>query len=190
MYYTSNLLLRWTIGSQDTTSLSDFDTSQYHDAIWLCKLSIVSFQKWFPNAQFVVGYNGNNFKEFQELIHASSPEFTQNVKFIDQHSSLNSGEIENPYHFWPGAQQKSPIHLPHLGKYHGQQRGRVHGTYGRHYPTHRIVLHASTLFHDRSRRRTCQTNKAIRLSFELCCAPRRFAESQTDSLRRYGRHPF
>lgn len=99
---TSNLLLRWSLGTQDTVSLSDFNISQYHDMIWLCKLSIVSFQRWFPEAQFVIGFNGRDFEEFQELMYSSSPEFTQDVGFIDQYSALQSGALQNPYHFWPG----------------------------------------------------------------------------------------
>ena len=99
---TSNLLLRWSLGSQDTVSLSDFDTAQYHDAVWLCKLSVVSFQRWFPQAEFVVGFNGSEFEEFKRIIDSFEPQFTQKVRFVDQRSSLNKGVIQNPYHFWPG----------------------------------------------------------------------------------------
>lgn len=99
---TSSVILKWSIGRQDTVSLSDFEISRYHDMVWLCKLSVVSFQRWFPDAKFIIGFNGENFAEFRDIISGIQPEFVQKVEFVDQRGCLNSGQFSNPYHFWPG----------------------------------------------------------------------------------------
>lgn len=96
----SNVLLRWTIGNQDTTSLKDFGENQkFKDFIWLSKLSILSFQKFFPGAEFVVLYNGGNFREFMFLFDQSDPQLFQPVRCINQLDLIQ--EIGNPYNFAP-----------------------------------------------------------------------------------------
>lgn len=97
---TNNLILRWTTGRQNTVSLSDYERSKYEEMIWLTKLSIVSFQQWFPEAKFVLLYNGDDFSGFVDLIQQSSPAFTKAIEFIDQTHELER-RWQNPYHFWP-----------------------------------------------------------------------------------------
>lgn len=97
---TSSLILRWTTGRQNTVSLSDYERSKYESMVWLTKLSIVSFQRWFPDAQFVLMYNGDDFPGFVELVESSSPDFTQDVEYINQVEEINE-RWSNPYHFWP-----------------------------------------------------------------------------------------
>ncbi|KKL03530.1 hypothetical protein LCGC14_2625230 [marine sediment metagenome] len=97
----SNLLLRCSFGSQDTLSLSDYEKEQYCDMLWLCKLSIASFQKWFPGARFVLLYNGNDFADFVDEIEGVDLDYFYPVEYIDQHAALKEGKFQNPYHFWP-----------------------------------------------------------------------------------------
>lgn len=96
-----DVLLRWTLGSQDTTSLADFEGDKFKDMIWLCKLSILSFQKWFPSADFVLLYNGRNYNEFLETFHTIEPQLWFPIKYIDQLTELQKNPNTNPYHFWP-----------------------------------------------------------------------------------------
>lgn len=96
-----NILLRWTVGGQDTTTLSDFAGDKFKDMIWLCKMSILSFQKWFPEADLVLLYNGRDYGEFLGLLHSSDPLFWFPVKCIDQQAALKENPSSNPYHFWP-----------------------------------------------------------------------------------------
>jgi len=53
-----DLVLRWAIGEQNTHKLSQYEEEEYEDMLWLAKLSIISFQKWFPEADFMLFYNG------------------------------------------------------------------------------------------------------------------------------------
>jgi hypothetical protein len=96
------MLFRWSIGTQDTTKLSNFeDQKKLLDMIWLSKLSIYSFQKWFPDDDFMVFYNGNEFDEFVDSFNKSSPVLLKNVKFVNQLEALVSSRIINRYHFFP-----------------------------------------------------------------------------------------
>ena len=96
------LLLRWSFGDQDTTQLNDFvSKKKFMDVIWLMKLSILSFQKWFPDAKFMVFYNGNNFQSFIDSFNSSNPKLLKEVEFIDQVEFLSDGKIINRYHFFP-----------------------------------------------------------------------------------------
>jgi len=97
----SNLLLRFSIGSQDTVALSDYEKAEYFNMLWLCKLSIISFQKWFPHATFVLLYNGTAFSEFVDHINEIDLKFSSEVHFINQKDELREGRFTNPYHFWP-----------------------------------------------------------------------------------------
>lgn len=97
---TSNLLLRYTIGKQDTVALSEYDAAQYADFLWLAKLSVVSFQKWFPKARFVVLFNGDGYQEFCGTFDSMEPQLRFPVEYRDQRDMLK-GEVENPYHFYP-----------------------------------------------------------------------------------------
>lgn len=94
------LLLRWSLGEQDTTQLSDFKNNQdFFNFLWLAKLSIVSFQKRFPDARFVIFYNGNEFEKFKEIFSEIKPEFLTEVEYVDQNEILKN--ISSPYHFFP-----------------------------------------------------------------------------------------
>ena len=98
----SSLLLRWSIGDQDTVFLRDFATSQkFQQLIWLTKLSIRSFQNWF-DADFVVLYNGNQFEQFLDIFNKSSPSLLCDCLIIDQNDpTVLSEKFRNPYHFHP-----------------------------------------------------------------------------------------
>lgn len=96
-----DLVLRWTIGQQNTCTLSNFeDRKKYADYLWLSKLSIMSFQKWFPDARFVVLYNGQEYDEFLTLFAELKPDLLQEVEFVDQFNSVPH-TYENPYNFYP-----------------------------------------------------------------------------------------
>ena len=97
----SNLLLRWSIGNQDTTSLSKINEDKFKNIVWLTKLSIASFQKWFHEASCVVFYNGTEFNWFLDIFHNTHPHLTQDVEIIDQIDLINTGKFYNPYHFFP-----------------------------------------------------------------------------------------
>lgn len=98
-----NCLFRWSIGFQDTIKLSDYATNeQYLDMVYLAKLSICSFQKWFPGAEFVLLYNGQHFEAFQEFFHNQRLKLTLPVTIIDQHNpSVYPEKFTNPYEFAP-----------------------------------------------------------------------------------------
>ncbi len=99
---TENLLLRWCLGIQDTTRLADFSADQkLQDLFWLAKLSIVSFQRWFPHARFVLFYNGDDFNKFREKFHAVDLPLSQKLEYVNQIKLVKSGELPNPYHFTP-----------------------------------------------------------------------------------------
>jgi hypothetical protein len=93
------LLLRWSIGTQNTVVLDAYKKEEFLDFLWLAKLSIVSFQKFFPGARFVVFYNGNYFNEFRTTFESISPEFLCDVEYVDQTVFLSNHQ--NPYHFFP-----------------------------------------------------------------------------------------
>ena len=98
----SSLLLRWSIGDQDTVILNDFETVQkFQQLVWLAKLSIRSFQNWF-DADFILLYNGNQFERFLDIFNKSSPNLLYDCLIIDQNSPTVSPEkFNNPYHFYP-----------------------------------------------------------------------------------------
>ncbi len=98
---TSNLLLRWSCGKQDTVALSDFNKSQYKDMLWLCKMSIISFQKWFPDATCHLMFNGDDFDDFKQEMLEIDPKFVYPVIFENQREQLSIGDLSNPYHFYP-----------------------------------------------------------------------------------------
>ncbi len=97
-----NCLFRWSLGLQDTVQLSDFESDRYTDMIWLAKLSILSFQHHFPNAQFVLLYNGPDFSAFDSLFWRTSPDLPIPLLVIDQRNpSIERDKFKNPYHFYP-----------------------------------------------------------------------------------------
>lgn len=92
----SNTIFRWSIGQQNTVTLSDFDNDEsFLDLLCLAKLSIISFQRHFPGAKFIVLYNGRQFDEFVIRFNLLSPRFVAGVEYIDQ------SKIDNPYRFAP-----------------------------------------------------------------------------------------
>ena len=95
----SNTILRWSVGMQNTVVLSDRDRQQMLDMLWLCKLSVISFQKFFPGAAFYILYNGMGFQEFIYQIEEVNPQFLYPVKFINQREEIK--HTNNPYHFMP-----------------------------------------------------------------------------------------
>jgi len=94
----SDVLLRWSVGTQNTTSLSEFEDNKFQDFIALSKLSILSFQKRFPGARFVVLYNGTGFSEFKDYFDTVLPKINP-VDLLDQVLIIN--KMVNPYHFVP-----------------------------------------------------------------------------------------
>lgn len=97
----SDLLLRWSIGNQDTTSLSKISEDKFRNMLWLTKLSIASFQKWFSGSRYVLFYNGTEFDWFVDVFNEVEPKLEKDVEIVDQIKSINSGELQNPYHFFP-----------------------------------------------------------------------------------------
>jgi len=91
-----NLILRWALGTQDTHRLKEYEKTKYIDMLWLTKLSICSFQKWFPHAHFMLFYNGFNFEEFMETFESISPAFLKPLDYMNQMVGL-----KNPYNFVP-----------------------------------------------------------------------------------------
>lgn len=97
-----NLLLRWCMGIQDTTRLEDFENeSGLIDLIWLAKLSIASFQKWFPQAKFLLLYNGDDKERFCKAFEDIPLSLFQPLEIIDQTSNFGKGNFKNPYSFVP-----------------------------------------------------------------------------------------
>lgn len=97
-----NLVLRWTLGNQNTITLADYTKpGEYLDFLWLSKLSVLSFQKWFPGARCVVMYNGTGFDVFYSAWNSIKPDLLQTVEIIDQCESLKQGYIQNKYHYSP-----------------------------------------------------------------------------------------
>lgn len=98
----SNLLLRWCLGIQDTTRLDSFkDESRLLDIIWLAKLSIVSFQRWFPEARFMLFYNGEDLDKFRETFDSIELPLFQELEFVHQVALFGEGKFKNPYHYVP-----------------------------------------------------------------------------------------
>ncbi len=97
-----NCIFRWSVGAQDTTLLQDFtDQERFGEMLWLTKLSISSFQRWFPDAEFLLLYNGHNFKDFLDIFSQVSPS-VGDITYIDQHNpQTNKDKFNNPYHFVP-----------------------------------------------------------------------------------------
>lgn len=96
----SDLLFRWAFGSQDTIAMSDFQEERLDQMIWLSKLSVYSFQKWFPTADFIFLYNGSNFNEFMEKFEKATPNLNVPIKIIEQ-NPRDDLRFKNPYHFLP-----------------------------------------------------------------------------------------
>lgn len=96
----SNLILRWSLGRQDTTRLSEFDEDEkFSDFAWLAKLSILSFQKFFPGAKFVLLYNGQEFGKFINWFDQIDPVLISPIEYIDQIEMMET--MDNPYSFAP-----------------------------------------------------------------------------------------
>lgn len=93
----NNLLLRWSVGSQDTVILSDAGFAKIQQMIWLTKLSIKSFQRWFPGAQCVLLYNGDEFDNFCQLFAETWEPL--DVLILNQFS--DDPKFANQYHFVP-----------------------------------------------------------------------------------------
>lgn len=66
--------------------------------MWLAKLSIISFQRWFPDAKFILFYNGYDFDEFKNVFEKIDPHLISPVEHIDQIAKLGDGTLVNPYH--------------------------------------------------------------------------------------------
>lgn len=101
MYNANDLVLRWSIGSQDTTIIEESSLNKYKELIWLAKLSVVSFQKWFLGAEFVIFYNGYEFDEFKNLFESCGPSLICDVIYVDQYQGLLNGYIKHGYDFFP-----------------------------------------------------------------------------------------
>jgi len=93
-------LFRWSLGLQDTVNLSDFESDKFTDMIWLAKLSILSFQHHFPEADFVLLYNGPDFASFEKMFWRVMPELDALLLIVNQRDS-DDVRFRNPYHFHP-----------------------------------------------------------------------------------------
>lgn len=80
----SSVIFRWSLGQQNTVSLSSYKSQDFLDYLWLAKLSILSFQKHFPGAEFVVLYNGHSFHEFLPLFDEVDLKLSAPVRFVNQ----------------------------------------------------------------------------------------------------------
>lgn len=88
------------MGSQNTLTLSDFqETEKYKDYIWMTKLSIRSFQKWFLDAECVLLYNGHDFSRFCDMWFEIEPQCE--AKLVNQYQKTKDREYANPYPFFP-----------------------------------------------------------------------------------------
>lgn len=98
----SDLILRWSCGFQNTQTLSSYEIeSKYRDYIWLTKLSVRSFQNWFPGARFVLLYNGYEIERFKEIWASTQIDLLYETEIIDQCHNLKTGIYQNPYHYYP-----------------------------------------------------------------------------------------
>lgn len=96
------LLLRWCLGIQDTTRLDSFrKESGLLDLIWLAKLSIASFQRWFPEARFMLFYNGEDLDQFGRIFDSIKLPLSQELEFVHQTKLLGQDKFKNPYHYIP-----------------------------------------------------------------------------------------
>lgn len=93
----NNIIFRWSVGQQDTSLLNQYADQEYDNFLWLTKLSIISFQKWFINSDFYILYNGNNFNDFKKRIDNLSPHFINSVNLINQ----KEDKYVNKYKFHP-----------------------------------------------------------------------------------------
>jgi len=96
----SDLILRWCLGIQDTTKLSSYEElPTFNNIVWLAKLSVASFQKWFPNAHCILLFNGNDIDSFKDCWNTVGFDLFNEVEIISQRCL--SKKFENPYHFFP-----------------------------------------------------------------------------------------
>jgi len=78
-------------------ALKDHGNMQnFRDMVWLAKLSIASFQKWFPGATFMLFSNGD-FNLLQEVFYSIPNPTLADVEIINQRSE----RFTNPYDFAP-----------------------------------------------------------------------------------------
>ena len=98
----SKLILRWCLGIQDTTRLTDFkDENKLRNLIWLTKLSVASFQRWFPDAEFILFYNGDDLNALLQVWDDISFELPLDLDIINQTELFGKGKFKNPYHYVP-----------------------------------------------------------------------------------------
>jgi hypothetical protein len=90
----SKNIFRWTLGFQNTFNFQDHSTEENINMLWMTKLSIASFYKFFQSDQFYLLYNGKHFAQFRDLFYSHKIN-TDYVQLIDQ------GTLNNPYHFIP-----------------------------------------------------------------------------------------
>lgn len=96
-----DLILRWSFGSQDTTSLNLRQPHYVKNAIWLFKLSVASFQKWFTGARFIIFYNGDNIEEFVKIFDQIEIPLMSPIEYVNQSELVMQGDLANPYNFVP-----------------------------------------------------------------------------------------
>lgn len=89
-----NNIFRWTLGFQNTFKFQDNSTEENKNMLWMTKLSIASFYKYFRSDDFYLLYNGKDFEQFCDLFYSHSIK-TNYVQIINQHTE------NNPYHFTP-----------------------------------------------------------------------------------------
>lgn len=98
----AKLLLRWCLGLQDTTRLDSFkEESGFRDILWLAKLSVASFQRWFPDARFMLFYNGGKIDLLRRAFDDINVPLSQELEFVDQITLFKQGILKNPYHYMP-----------------------------------------------------------------------------------------
>jgi hypothetical protein len=91
----SQIVFRWAVGDLDTQTMRPFCTMEKSRAYQMSRMSILSFQRRFPSADFVVGYNGKDFNAFKRDFEISCPSLIKGVTLFD------SRQFPIPYHFTP-----------------------------------------------------------------------------------------
>ncbi|MFA5385918.1 MAG: hypothetical protein WC364_14895 [Eubacteriales bacterium] len=77
--------------------MKDVTIEQLSDMLWLAKLSILSFQRHFPYAEFLLLYNGQDFARFYDMFWLIPPKLELPLIVLNQ----DSDRFVNPYHFPP-----------------------------------------------------------------------------------------
>jgi len=90
------MIFRWTIGETNTSINKPHSLPGFINFLYMAKMSILSFQRWFPSSKFVVLFNGNGSNyALKEMFNKARPALLKKVIFVD------SSKYDNLYHFVP-----------------------------------------------------------------------------------------